>query len=757
LVLYHLKRACLPPHLFHCGLQDKLKVALHEVMVRRFTNIFDQVEKPFELRDELRDADGNFVFILPDIDYLTLRSLSELIYTGATCLTSEECKRELLTLLPQAVRLATSETATPIETDDGSNLKANAHAPLQPAVEISEVKDVDPSNKPHSFIDNFTYAAKESGDGGSADDGDYDEYPFVCKECGYGCTTKYRYDNHLRSHTGEKPFCCCYCAKNFSSANILQRHQKTIHPDEYRENIQHNERSKQEIISARLVGDFDNSTRAFPCQLCEKEYDTKRKLKEHERVKHTHGGGDDAVDDAKEGARFGDSSEADEDKPLRKRLHPCSECNLVCFSPSHLGKHMRKHTGELPYTCKVCSKGFSLKSNMERHLRSHEKPDKKPIRLLKLKKQVRLRREGEPPPPKKTKEVLENDEEGLDCTSNKRQPGVRGGCCNFCNKFYDSKTQLKIHERTHTGERPFVCQVCQKAFTSKNNLKMHLEAHSSEKPFVCDTCGQAFGRKAYLRAHNKQVHNVGNPANYSCQLCNIKFVTLMGYDKHMKIHMEEDPYCELCNKKFKTKKKLYAHKTYVHSTEASYQCATCGSKFKTKTYLKYHEYFHLPESERPFPCDQCDKRFALKKQLMDHQMSVHSTEEKFQCDKCPYKTKIKECLKRHINRKHFESGLKPIKCSYCDNRFITKKEKNEHERTHTGEKPFECDICHQRFGRTKTLKEHRYTHTGEKPQSCRYCDYRCIQRNDMKKHEKRHADKMLPSVVELTVPKAGSG
>ena len=103
--------------------------------------------------------------------------------------------------------------------------------------------------------------------------------------------------------------------------------------------------------------------------------------------------------------------------------------------------------------------------------------------------------------------------------------------CDFCGKNCIAQSQLDIHMRSHTGERPFKCPTCDKSFRRHSHLYMHVQRHTGDSEFKCTQCDKSFPQKVELKQHEK-LHTGLKP--YECGLCGKCFAR----EDYVKIHMK---------------------------------------------------------------------------------------------------------------------------------------------------------------------------------------------------------------------------
>lgn len=83
--------------------------------------------------------------------------------------------------------------------------------------------------------------------------------------------------------------------------------------------------------------------------------------------------------------------------------------------------------------------------------------------------------------------------------SNKR----RNDTCEYCGKIFKNCSNLTVHRRSHTGEKPYKCELCSYACAQSSKLTRHMKTHGrlGKDVYRCRFCEMPFSVPSTLEKH----------------------------------------------------------------------------------------------------------------------------------------------------------------------------------------------------------------------------------------------------------------
>ncbi|KPI92137.1 Zinc finger protein 782 [Papilio xuthus] len=188
---------------------------------------------------------------------------------------------------------------------------------------------------------------------------------FACKICDKNLSTVHTYIFHKRIHTGERPCVCHVCGKQFRTPNGLQRHLTETHQRLRRHSCSFCPKNFANTQNLKQHLRIHTGERPFVCSHCGKRFTQSGSLHVHLKTHSEQY----PFQCAECGAKFRLRSGLTRHrlKHTGERPHVCVHCGKAFRQKHDLHSHALAHTNPKPHACLVCGAAFRQLRALKHH------------------------------------------------------------------------------------------------------------------------------------------------------------------------------------------------------------------------------------------------------------------------------------------------------------------------------------------------------------------------------------------------------
>ncbi|XP_025106288.1 transcription factor E4F1-like isoform X2 [Pomacea canaliculata] len=406
-------------------------------------------------------------------------------------------------------------------------------------------------------------------------------------------------------------------------------------------------------------------------------------------------------------------------------------CPYAFKTKGSLTRHIRRHTGERPYSCEACGRKFAESGALTRHMRARNpcisKTDADLPRYGKKWSYVPnipavvgsgdgVTDEFLPVVPGDTVTLVQEGEDGEQIITQAQIISSSEDVGAFEMEMEEGEIkESEVEDTTADFENLALtqCRVCKEECVELEALRIHLRTHLADLNFRCSLCHFVAETREELQTHLQSKHLSqikGIDANsllpsHGTSVENSRHDITPKNEREAQIAVKQ--LLELAQD---TGPDIQVHESL--SVRAICRCPVCNRAFRGASYMRQHMKSHT--GDRPHICSICPKSFTTKDALNKH-LVVHTDDRNFKCGVCGKLFKRIGHVKEHLK---IHNSDRPFACTFCDKAFKTHNALKVHVRTHSDVFPYECRICHRHFREKGSLQRHCRMHTGERPFHC---------------------------------------